>query len=171
MFDFSNLYTKTFWGLISDTNILSLLEIDEYSGTTFPPDNEEDEELFNQFMEKCVSQIFEGNTADNLLDNYSPKLAISERVSARGMNRKTEVGNVIIHTFITKDDNKREKKTYKLIDAIVNALDTKKREERLLPPIEVGLHGLEYVDRDPFGDTDASGWDLYTVIFRYEFIV
>lgn len=171
MFDFGKLYTSTFWGLISDSTVLSLLQIEEYSGETFPPDNEDDEELFNTFMEKCVSHIFEGNSVDNLLNDYTPKISISEKVSSRGMNKKTEVGNMIISIYVTKEENKREKTMYKLIDAVVNALDSKRRLDRLLPALDTGLHGLEYVDRDPFGDTDATDWDLYTVIFRYEFIV
>lgn len=171
MFNFSNLYTKVFWGLISDSSVLELLGITEYEGLSFPPDNTEDEELFNIFMTKCVSQVFEGISTNELVEDFLPKISISERVSSRGSNKKTEVGIIVIKTYVTKEENRKNKKTYKLIDSIINALDSKKRKERLLDVLDVGLDGLEYIDRDPFGDTDADGWDLYTILFRYEFIV
>ncbi len=171
MVDLGNLYTKSFWGLISDSSILELLGIEEYIGETFPPDNINDELLFNNFMEKCVSQIFEGDSPLDLVEDFTPKIGITERASQRGHNNKTEMGRLIICTYVSKEENKINKTTYKLIDSIINALDSKKRKDRLLAPLEIGLNGLEYEDRDPFGNTDADGWDLYTIIFTYEIIV
>lgn len=171
MVDLENLYTKTFWGLISDSSILELLGIEEYSGETFPPSTDEDEALFNVFMEKCVTQIFEGDSPIDPVEDFDTRIGITEGTTSRGSNNKTETGRLIISTFVSKEDNKKTKKTYKLINSVINALDSKKRKDRLLSPLEIGLNGLQYEDRDPYGSTDADGWDLYTIIFKYEFIV
>lgn len=158
MIDIKNIYIQTFKAIKNDTQLLDLLDV-EYKSVDS-----------NTFLSNLREQVTEGSAPDDLLNNYKTRLCIHERDgSHRSMYE--EVGYVSVDIHITKDRNMRTGLLSDIVKRLVEVLDTRQRKKQGLEPLDIGLYGLQYNSRTFNDRNNNTGWEKYTVVFEYRYIL
>lgn len=153
-------HVETFKALKNDTELLDLLEVD-YKGLS--P---------NEVMTNVRKQIIESSKPDGLLTDYSTRLAIHEEDGGfNGINTETSYLAIDIH--ITNDNNKKDRRALLIIQRLIELLDTKQRAKQGLPKLPIGLDGLVYTTKrvENVSTRTTTGWEKYTVVFKYKFLL
>lgn len=158
MIDIKNIYTQAFRAIKNDTKLLDLLDV-EYKDVDV-----------NTFLTNLRSQVTEGSAPDDLLNNYKTRLCIHERDgSYRG--KFEEVGYLVVDIHVTKDRNMQSGILSDIIKRLIEVLDTRQRKKQGLQPLNVGLYGLQYNTRTFSDRANNTGWEKYSVIFEYRYIL
>ena len=155
MFDLKEVYVKVFRAIRDDRTLLGLLEI-------------EIGEDYNEFLTVLRDRVIDSPNPDDLLNNNATRICIYENPSGQYMN--TDVGYIRIDIHITQDKNALDRRVLKIIKRLVEILDTKERKLQGLPRLNIGLDDLEFYQRLPAQQTSYSGWDKYSLLFRYKYI-
>lgn len=172
MLSIEDIYKKLWTELINNTTLMELMGIEPYTGS-YPP-LETETTAWNTFISDCRHQIFEGQNSDDALTDTKTKIQISE--GRNSITRQTpyvgiETDYYYIYSWVTKENNRNNRKTLKIADELINSLDAKKRQMQGLPPIYIGAGELMVYNRDPYTQVEARGWDCYGVIFKVSYIV
>lgn len=158
MIDIRNIYRQTFNAIKKDTRLLDLLDV-EYKGV----DN-------NTFLDNLRTQVTEGSAPDDLINNYKTRLCIHERDGGY-KGKREEVGYFQVDIHITKDKNMQTGRLSDIIKRTIEILDTRQRKVQGLQPLNIGLYGLEYKTRFFEDRSHNTGWEKYTVVFEYRYIL
>ena len=158
MIDIKNIYIQTFQAIKNDKKLLNLLGV-EHDGV----DN-------NTFLKNLRAQVIEGTSPDDLINNYKTRLCIHERDgSHKGIYE--EIGYIAVDIHITKQRNMSTGILSDIIKRLIEVLDSRQRKKEGLQPLSIGLYGLKYNTRKNNDKSDNTGWEKYTVIFEYKYLV
>lgn len=158
MIDIKNIYKQTFKAIKNDTKLLDLLDV-EYEDV--------DE---NTFLTNLRKQVTETSAPERLLDDYKTRLCIHERDGGyRG--KYEEVGFLAVDVHVSKDRNMRTGEMSDVVKRIIEVLDTRQRKRQGLPKLDVGLDGLNYITRAFSEKANNTGWEKYSIIFEYRYIL
>lgn len=167
MIKLTSVYEQVFKEITCDSELLSLLDISPYDGETYPPSTPEDIAKFDEFMTICRKQIYDGKNPDSMMVDFSTKLFIREEPTYNSGHSVDETGSLVIESFVSKEKNAINRKSLLIANRVIELFDTELRKRQGLKPLNIGLTGLHYYNRDPYGTTDSEGWDVYGVIFKY----
>ena len=172
MLSIEEVYKLLWTQLINNSTLMELMDIVPYTGSYPPLETELD--TWNTFITACRTQIFEGQNSDDALTNTKTKIQITE--GRNSITRPTpyvgtETDYYYIYSWVTKENNRNNRKTLKIADELIKSLDAKQRQMQGLPPIYIGVGELMVYNRDPYAQVDARGWDCYGVIFKVSYIV
>lgn len=153
-------YVETFKALKNDTELLDLLEIDYNNKTP------------QEVMANVRKQIVDGSQIDDLLEEYSTRLAIYEKNSDVVIDN-VETNYLSIDIHITYDNNKIDRRALLIAERLIEILDSRHRKRRGLQPLDIGLDGLEYYTRktETTASKTVTGWEQYTVLFRFKYLI
>ena len=154
MIDIGNIYRQTFRAIKNDTELLDLLDV-EYKGV--------DE---NTFLTNLRTQVIEGTAPDDLLNNYSTRLCLHE-LDGTSKGLLDEVSYFVVDIHITKDKNEQTGILSKIVKRLIEILDNKERAKQGLQPLPIGLYGLIYSKRKMSTTKSSTGWEKYTLTFKY----
>lgn len=158
MIDIKNIYKQTFRAIKNDTKLLDLLGV-EYKDV--------DE---NTFLTNLRKQVTETSKPDRLLDDYNTRLCIHERDGGyRG--KYEEVGFLTVDVHVSKDRNMRTGEMSDVVKRVIEVLDTRQRKKQGLPQLDIGLYGLNYNTRTFNEKSNNTGWEKYSIIFEYRYIL
>lgn len=171
MISIEDIYKLIWKELTHNTDLMELMDIVPYTGS-YPPLVGETT-AWNTFIGSCKRQIFEGQNSDDALTDTKTKIQITE-----GRTNTTEADSpvskettyVYLYSWVTKENNRNNRKSLKIADELVKSLDWKERQRQGFPPISVGVGYLTKCGKDPFARVDARGWDCYGVIFKASYI-
>lgn len=160
MFDIKNIYIQIFLAIKNDDKLLDLLEITH----GFDVDD-------NTFLTSLRKQILEMSEPNDLLNDYSTKICVHERDGTYSARAYEEVGYVCIDIHIAKDRNVRDNRLSEIVKRIIEVLDTKQRLKQGLNKLDIGLYGLTLKTRTLNELSNSSGWEKYSIVFEYKYIV
>lgn len=155
MFDLKEVYVKVFRAIRDDQTLLDLLEIEVGDD-------------YNQFLTTLRDRVIDSPSPDDLLNNNATRICIYENQSDKYMN--TDIGYIRLDIHITQDKNALDRRVLKIIKRLIEILDTKERKLQGLPRLGIGLDDLEFYQRLPAQEVSYSGWDKYSLLFRYKYI-
>lgn len=159
MVDFKDVFVQAFIALANDQKLLDLLEID-LSGVT-------DE---NERMMKIRKSIIDASNPDGILTEYYTRLCIHEEDgSYQGINQ--EISYLAVDIHITKDKNGKDRRALQIMKRIIEVLDAKQRKKQGLKMLPVGLIGFRYTKHLQSKNLTNTGWEKYSVIFEYRFLI
>ena len=157
MIDIKKIYIEVFNAIKNDTQLLDLLEVDRGSNK-------------NEFLSNLRKQVIEGSTPDGLLKTYEIRLCVHEQDGGFvGMNE--EIGYLVVDVHISKDKNKINGVLSDIVRRAIDVLDTKQRKKQGLNQLDVGLYGLCYKKRVFQSRSSYTGWEKYSIIFEYRYIL
>lgn len=159
MIDIGKIYDLIFRTISKEDKLLTLLEIDKNSFQ----DN-------YAFLEQLRTQIEESLSPSDRLNDYSTRLCIHEGNGGVPVYLE-EIGEVVIDINITSEKNSKDRRMFSIASCLIDMLDTKQRKKRGLPPLQIGLNGLTYIDRYQDTSNNATGWEKYSVVFKYSFLI
>lgn len=161
MIDIKDVYVQTFLAIKEDTQLLDLLEI-EY-------ENIEE----NEFMNKLRTQIVDTSFPTDLLTDNATRLCIHEQDESYKSGMFQETAYLAIDINITKDKNALDRRSFLIMKRLIEVLDSKQRERQYKQPLKIGLYGLEYVTRllKDQRYSSTTGWERYTVVFKYSYLL
>lgn len=157
MVNIKEIYETIFIELTEDKKLLDLLNV--------PYENLEGNDLLVAFRE----QILENSIPDDLLNDYSTRLCTHEQ----GGGYQTpflEIGYIAIDIHITKNNNEKDRRGVQLMTRIIEILDTRERKKRGLERLPLGLEGLEYKERSLNQKRVNTGWEKFTLVFKYTYL-
>lgn len=154
MIDIRNIYKETFRAIKQDTKLLDLLGV-EYKGV----DN-------NTFLTNLRKQVIEGSSPEDMLNDYSTRVCYHE-TSGKAKTGLDETAYLAVDVHITKDRNMQTGLLSDISKRIVEILDSKERKKQGLQPLNVGFYGFIYNDRIFDEKSSTTGWEKYTLIFKY----
>lgn len=158
MIDFKKMYVETFKAIKNDTKLLDLLEIEHKD---LEP---------NVVLKNVRKQIQETSRIEDLLKENAIKLAIHE--GDQGYKSSIEETRYInIDILISKDKNRKERRALLLMQRLIEVLDTEQRKRRGLQALPIGLYGLEYRTQTLESRNTATGWEKFTVVFSYIYLL
>lgn len=158
MIDIKNIYIQTFLAIKNDTKLLDLLEV-KYKDV--------DE---NTFLTNLRKQVVEGSAPEGLLNDYSTRVCVHERDGGYTTTYE-DVGYLCVDVHIAKDKNKLDNRLSDIAKRIVEVLDTRQRMKEGLKPLDVGLYGLTYKNRILEELANNTGWEKYSIVFEYKYIL
>lgn len=156
MVDIRDIYIKIFREIRDDEKLISLLEIDKASMTE------------NEFIKQLRKQVLDTAKPGDMLNDYAPKLCIHE---AEGSYRDVveDYGFVAIDIHTTSDKDEKNRVHLKILQRLIEVLDTRERKKIGKNRVDVGLEGLVY-KRRPNTAVISTGWEKHTVLFEYKFL-
>lgn len=157
MIDIQKIYTSVFKAIKSDTQLLDLLEIDYL--------NIDEQTLISTVR----NQVIDTTNPDDLLTNYATRICISEEPSTVAKNE--EIGYLRLDILITQDKNKIDRRVLKIATRLAEILDTKELYKVGKQQIPIGLYGLNRLRRMSKENSFSTGWDKYSLVFDYKYIV
>lgn len=161
MIDLKKVFVTTFLAIKEDKELLDLLEI-KHEGV---------EE--NDFMTQLRKQVVEVLNPDNLLDEYETRLCIHEQDGS--YNYPTSVDNsfLAVDIYISVDKNVKDRRALLIVKRLIEVLDSRQRKRVGKQPLSIGLYGLNYHTRnlDHKSSGRTTGWEKYTVVFKYSYLV
>ena len=158
MIDIKKVYIQAFLAIKNDTQLLDLLDVEHENVDT------------NTLMTNLREQVVEASTPENLLNNYKTRLCIHERDGGyRG--RREAVDYLVIDVHIPKDRNMQTGRLSDIVKRLIEVLDTDQRKKQGLQPLSVGLYGLKYNTRTFSDRSGTTGWEKYSVVFEYRYIL
>lgn len=160
MFNIKNIYIQIFLAIKSDDKLLDLLEIDHGS--------EVDE---NTFLTSLRKQVLEMSEPNDLLNDYNTKVCVHERNGSYNSRSYEEVGYICVDIHIAKDRNVRDNRLSEIVKRIIEILDSKQRARQGLSKLDIGLYGLTLKTRTLNELSNSSGWEKYSIVFEYKYIV
>lgn len=158
MIDIKNIYKQTFRAIKNDTKLLDLL------GVKYKDVDE------NTFLTNLRKQVTETSSPERLLEDYSTRICVHERDGGyRGIYE--EVGFLTIDVHVSKDRNTRTGELSDVVKRVIEILDTRQREKQGLKKLNIGLYGLKYNTRVYSEKHNNTGWEKYSIIFEYRYIL
>lgn len=156
MIDIKRIHVEIFKALSSDSELLSLLEIDSSLKG-------------NDLMSVLREQIIDNPSPDDLLNNYATRLCIYENNCSNSDSNSIETGLLCIDIHCTQDKNNFDRRLLKVAQRVVEVLDSKERQKQSKQPLNIGLDGLKMVKRSFARTGYSTGWNRYSIYFEYKF--
>lgn len=157
MVNIKEIYETIFIELTEDKKLLDLLNV--------PYENLEGNDLLVAFRK----QILENSIPDDLLNDYSTRLCTHEQEGGY-QTPFLEIGYIAIDIHITKNNNEKDRRGVQLMTRIIEILDTRERKKRGLERLPLGLEGLEYKERSLNQKRVNTGWEKFTLVFKYTYL-
>lgn len=158
MIDIKKVYVQAFLAIKNDTKLLDLLGVAHENVDA------------NTLVATLREQVIEATTPENLLNNYKTRLCIHERDGGyRGKREAVDYLAIDIH--IPKDRNMQTGLLSDIVKRLIEVLDTGQRKKQGLQPLKVGLYGLKYNTKVFSERAGTVGWEKYTVVFEYRYIL
>ena len=159
MVDFKDVFVQAFIALTNDQKLIDLLEIDLSDVS--------DE---NERMLKLRKSIIDAFNPDGILTEYYTRLCIHEEDgSYQGMNQ--EISYLAVDIHISKDKNEKDRRALQIMRRLIEVLDAKQRRKQGLPKLSVGLIGFRYKKHLQSKNLTNTGWEKYSVVFEYRFLI
>lgn len=156
MIDIKKIHIEIFKALSSDSELLSLLEIDSsLSG--------------NDLLSALRLQIIDNPSPDDLLNNYATRICIYESNCSTNNTEHIETGLLCIDIHCTQDKNNIDRRLLKVAQRIVEVLDSEERKKQSKQPLKIGLDGLQLYRRNFSMSGYSTGWNKYSIYFGYKF--
>ncbi|MCK9191165.1 MAG: hypothetical protein M0P10_06455 [Sphaerochaetaceae bacterium] len=161
MVDFKDIYIKIFREVRDDEKILRLLEIEPLKSDASPTDK-------NNFLKKLKTQIIDTANPGDMLNDYSSKLCVHE---SDGSYRSgvEDYGYISIDIHTTQDKDAIDRRHLKIMQRLIEILDSNERVKAGKEKLNIGLEGLVYKSR-PSQTNVSTGWEKHTVLFEYKFL-
>lgn len=159
MIDLKDTYVKTFLAIKEDKPLLDLLEI--------PYEDIEE----NDFMIKLRKQVVETADPDHLLDDYSTRLCVHEQSGSYNYPAGVDNSFLAIDIYVAVDKGKKDRRALLVMQRLIDVLDTKQRERNGKQKLNIGLYGLQYHTRLLNQYYRTTGWEKYTVVFKYSYLL
>ncbi|MEE1072242.1 MAG: hypothetical protein U0L26_07620 [Cellulosilyticum sp.] len=161
MIDLKNVFVTVFMAIKEDKQLLDLLEI-KYEGVEV-----------NDFMTQLRKQVVEVLNPDNLLDEYATRLSIHEQDGAYNYPSSVDNSFLAVDIYISVDKNVKDRRALLILKRLIEVLDSKQRKREGKQPLPIGLYGLNYHTRMLNQRTNGrtTGWEKYTVVFKYSYLV
>ncbi len=158
IFDIKQVNVEIFKAIRDDAEIVKLLDIDKFEMT------------HDEFIAALRKQIFDAQTPDDLLTNYSTKICIHDE-SGGSVNSFEEVGYIAVDIHITQDKTSVDRRHLIIMKRLIEILDTNNRQKLGLKKLPIGLYGLSYRRRDNIQLSRNTGWEKYTLVFEYKYLI
>lgn len=135
----------------------------------------DDEELLSLLkvptrdMKDIKKQLIEDRYPDGLVQDNLSRLCIYETPSSPTMNPNVERGWVEIDIYVTKENNRIDRRILLIAKRIIEVLDEKERVKRGKSPVQSGVN-LSYYNRLPNMFTDNESWIKHGLVFSYDYI-
>ena len=161
MIDLKDVYVKVFLAIKEDKQLLDLLEI-KHEGV---------EE--NDFMTQLRKQVAETLNPDHLLDEYETRLCIHEQNGAYNYPSSVDNSFLAVDIYMATDKNVKDRRALLIIKRLIEVLDSKQRNREGKQALSIGLYGLNYHTRnlDQRQNGRTTGWEKYTVVFKYSYLI
>lgn len=156
MVNIRDVYIKIFREIRDDPQMIELLEIDQASMDR------------NSFLKQLKTQIIDTANPGDMLNDYSTKICIRES-SGSYRTGVEDIGFVALDIHTTQDKDAVSRNHLKILQRLIEILDSSERRKQNKEPLDVGLEGLIYTQR-PSTTFVSTGWEKHTILFRYKYL-
>lgn len=158
MIKLKNVFIQVFNAIKNDKQLLDLLGV-TYEGV--------DKQAFLTDLRR---HVIEASKPDGILKEYHTRLCLHENNGLKS-GSYNNIAYFTIDIHVSKENNTKDGRLSDISQRIIEIVDTTERKKVGLPPLDVGLYGLNYNSKNMASNQSGNtGWEMYTIVFEYKYL-